>query len=100
MAEFWTTTPRLFALRVEAKRRVFEREHNGRAWLAFHIAYLPLQKRAVPLADLMISAKAGSQPKGWQSTAEIETTMRRWRFAMTAPRPNLTRRTPPRGAPS
>lgn len=76
---------------VEAKRVVFEREHNGRAWLAFHIAHLPHQKRPVPLADLMIGSKPGNQPKGWQSTAEIETTMRRWRFAMTAPRPTARR---------
>lgn len=69
---------------VEAKRRVFEREHNARAWLAFHIAYLPHQKRPVPLADLMIKPRRepSGGSKGWQSTAEIETVMRRWRFAM------------------
>ena len=70
---------------VEAKRSVFEREHNGRAWLAFHIAHLPHQKRPIPLADLMITRrKQGDPPKGRQRTAEIETTMRRWRFAIAA----------------
>ncbi len=72
---------------VEAKRKVFEREHNGRAWLAFHIAHLPNQKRRITLADLMIKPRSETdQPKGWQSTLEIETTMRRWAFAMAAPR--------------
>lgn len=73
---------------VDARRVVFEREHNGRAWLAFHIAHLPHQRRPIPLADLMIThRKEGDPPKGWQSTAEIETVMRRWQFAMAAHRP-------------
>lgn len=71
---------------VDAKRVVFEREHNGRAWLAFYIAHLPHQKRPIPLADLMIKPKAErDQPKLPMATAEIETVMRRWRFATVAP---------------
>ena len=80
---------------VEAKRVVWEREHNGRAWLAFHVAHLPHQKRPIKLADLMIIRRQETDPpKGWQSTAEIETMMRRWRFAMVTPRA-----TPPPPAP-
>lgn len=70
---------------VEAKQRVFEREHNGRAWLAFHIAHLPHQKNPISLSKLMITPTETGEPgKPVQSWVEIETTMRQWRFAMVA----------------
>lgn len=67
---------------VEARSRAFAREHNGRAWLAFHITHLPHQKRPVSLSDLMIRTDAAPAARGQQSGEEIQTMMLRWRFAM------------------
>lgn len=38
-------------------------EHDGRAWLAWHVAALPYVKPFPPLADLMSSAAAKPSPK-------------------------------------
>lgn len=73
----------------QAKRRVFEREHNGRAWLAFHITHLPHQKPPKRLADLMIKRPEADQPRAEQSLAEMQTVMRHWAFAMAAAAPAL-----------
>lgn len=70
---------------VDARRKAFEREHNGRAWLAFHIAHLPNQKRPIPLSDLLITREPKGAQAGIMSGAEIETVMRRWRFVMARP---------------
>lgn len=36
------------------KQMQFTREHNDRAWHAWHVAYLPNTKRRVPLQKLLI----------------------------------------------
>jgi hypothetical protein len=41
------------------------REHNNRAWLAWHIAVLPNQKRTPPLKSLMIPERT-NRVQTWQ----------------------------------
>lgn len=42
-----------------------DREHRERAWLAYHVAYLPDAKRRPSLDDL-IGGKMKIKPKPWQ----------------------------------
>ena len=44
------------------------REHKERAWLAYHTAYLPLQKKAVKLEDLSGATKAKPRKKTWRNS--------------------------------
>lgn len=40
-------------------------EHNGRAWLAWHVAHLPGNEK-VRLRDLLIADKPAAKAAGWQ----------------------------------
>lgn len=50
---FWRKTPRQIVRTLQAKGEQFKREHNERAWLAWHIAALPRAKKFPKLEDLM-----------------------------------------------
>lgn len=79
-AAFWRLTPRLLGLALQGRRRAAKAEHAGRAWLAYHAAYLPNAKERPKLSDLM-----GLKPDltaGRQTLAEMEVAMRKWRFVM------------------
>jgi hypothetical protein len=41
------------------------REHKERAWLSYHIAYLPMQKKAVKFDDLTGETKTKRRSKSW-----------------------------------
>jgi len=45
-------------LMFDAVRERREREHNERAWLAWHIAALQRQKKLKPLKDLLIKPRS------------------------------------------
>lgn len=79
---FWRQTPKLFDLAVKGKLRAAETEYSGRAWLAWHIAALPLMKCFPKLSDLQKRPARGERPT--QSPAEIRTVMRQWRVTMAA----------------
>lgn len=54
------------------------REHEGRAWLAWHVAALPKMKKFPKLSDLL-----GNAPKRRAQTAgEIEAALRSWHNSM------------------
>lgn len=62
---FWKITPRLYLTEMRGAAARLDREHNERAWAAWHAAYLPMAKRSVPLSDLLV----GKKPKpvmSWQ----------------------------------
>lgn len=84
---------------MRAWTRAHARDHNARAWLAFHIAVIPHQKRPVRLQDLMIKPDGTASRQGHQSLAEMDTVMRQWRVAMAfheaatpAPKPKKPKR--------
>jgi hypothetical protein len=52
-----------------AARRRLEAEHNGRVWLAYHIAVLSRQKRIPSLQSLMIPTRR--EPQTWQEQMAI-----------------------------
>jgi hypothetical protein len=54
---FWDQTLETLSLCLEGKQAQFEREHNERAWLAWHAAALPLQKQFPKLESLMHKQK-------------------------------------------
>lgn len=55
--DFWRQTPRVVGLAIQGRVRAFEREQQGRAWLAWHTAALPNMKRFPRLTDLLGPAK-------------------------------------------
>lgn len=50
---FWTKTPRYVSLIFEGKAAQFRREHNERAWLAWHTAGLPRMKKFPDLKKML-----------------------------------------------
>lgn len=48
-SDFWTQTPRLFAVTIDAKQRG---DRSARAWLAWHTAVIPLMKTIPTLTEL------------------------------------------------
>jgi Uri superfamily endonuclease len=59
-----------------------EREHNERAWLAWHIAYLPRTKKPVKLKDLL----TGKREKRQQTVEEQVSIAMRWTAALSSRR--------------
>lgn len=64
-AAFWRLTPRLYVAHMDGAAARLNREHKERAWLAYHVAYLPMQKKAVKFEDLAGETKAKSRSKTW-----------------------------------
>lgn len=69
-AEFWDSTPRIIVLTFKAHDLRLQREHNDRAWLAWHIAVLPHMKPIPKLDELLI------KPRVQQTTEQMRETMR------------------------
>ncbi|WP_196302184.1 hypothetical protein, partial [Streptococcus pneumoniae] len=67
---FWMQTPIEYRLRLDGVSKRFEREHQGRVWLAWHIAALPKIKTFPALDKLM-----GVKPRR-QTQEEIERNLR------------------------
>ncbi|WP_441280504.1 hypothetical protein [Tardiphaga sp. 862_B3_N1_1] len=51
--EFWRKTPRQTARIFKGKAAQLRREHNERAWLAWHTAVIPRQKKIPELKKLL-----------------------------------------------
>lgn len=72
--DFWTVTPRQIQNVFDGHSKRLTREHNGRAWQAWHSAYLGAYPPAKPkdfqpLAKLQISDKPKKhEPQDWQRT--------------------------------
>jgi hypothetical protein len=62
---FWRSTPRQIEASFKASERRLAREHNERAWLAWHGAALGRSKKMPPLRDLLARTR-GAERKGWQ----------------------------------
>jgi hypothetical protein len=63
-AQFWRLTPRLARITVEARLRGLEREHNERAWAAWHIAALQrCRPRDFPKLERMLQRRP-VRPRG------------------------------------
>ena len=60
-AEFWESTPRLVELAFDAASQLQDREHNDRAWLAWHIAVLTRTKKLQKLDDLLVKVGGGKR---------------------------------------
>lgn len=67
---FWRKTPREVSLIVEGRSRFLEREHNDRAWLAWHIAALSRIKR-MPKLDRMMLRPTKEKPQTWEQQLQI-----------------------------
>ena len=51
---FWPSTPRYIALVIDGKAAQLRREHNERAWLAWHFAALSRAKKMPEARRLMV----------------------------------------------
>jgi hypothetical protein len=52
---FWDITTREANLRIEAVAKRWEREHNGRVWLAWHTAALQRTKRLPDIRKMFLN---------------------------------------------
>lgn len=50
---FWELSPRIYLAHMRGARMRQEEEHRGRAWLAWHAAYLGRSKKPVKLESLL-----------------------------------------------
>lgn len=50
--DFWRKTPRQIQLHFDGRALALKREHNERAWLAYHVAVLSRIKQIPPLHTL------------------------------------------------
>lgn len=69
-SQFWQLTPRLVFLTIEAAARRLEREHNDRAWLAWHVAALTRVKKMPKLQSLTVKRRR-RRPQTWQEQLAI-----------------------------
>jgi hypothetical protein len=79
---FWEQTPRTLQLVIKGRQRAVANEFAGRAWLAWHAAYLPNFKKRPDLREFMGLDKkieAVAKPSG---AAGIALSMRKWAVAM------------------
>lgn len=60
---FWKLTPREIARETLSHIRLLEREHDERAWLAWHIAALPRERKFPRLKQLMSQRKKPKKPQ-------------------------------------
>ncbi|WP_051057052.1 hypothetical protein [Bradyrhizobium yuanmingense] len=59
---FWSKTPRQVSLIFAGKQAQFTREHNERAWLAYHTAALPRMKKFPKLRTLLARDRKPQSP--------------------------------------
>ena len=68
---------------MEAAAKRFEREHNGRVWLAWHIAALMRVKKLPDIKQMML--QRSSRPRQtWQQQLAIVTKWAEWHNAALA----------------
>jgi hypothetical protein len=66
---FWDQTFRTLTIAMHGKLRAARRDHNQRAWLAWHIAALQRTKKLPKLASLF--AKEKPRQQSWQEQQMI-----------------------------
>jgi hypothetical protein len=76
---FWDQTIRTLSIAMYGKIRAARREHNQRAWLAWHIAALQRSKKLPKLKSMLAREKPRIQ--SWQEQASI---MQQWATAHNA----------------
>lgn len=74
-------TPRQIAREFKSASKRIEQQHNDRAWLAWHIAVLPRQKKIPKLETMLAGHKKTRRKQSWEEQqavmAQWEVTMRR-----------------------
>lgn len=79
---FWSLTLRVIGVILDASVSRMHKEHNDRAWLAWHIEALARQKKLPKLKSLLIDA-AAAKPKRRQTVEEQIAIAHRWTAALT-----------------
>lgn len=76
-SDFWSQTMRLYVITMKAKGRAADAAQYNRAWLAWHIAAIPLMAKFPTLAEL-----TGVRPQiKKQTPAEARAMFAAWREA-------------------
>lgn len=73
---FWDQTIRTMSIAMNGKLRAARREHNQRAWLAWHVAALQRAKKLPTLKSML--ARDRPRPQSWQQQSTI---MQSWAVA-------------------
>jgi hypothetical protein len=58
------------SLMLEGRAAAIERDHNDRAWLAWHVAALSRQKRLAPLRSLLSDRMHPRKVQDWRTQLE------------------------------
>lgn len=75
---YWDSTPREVFAYLEGARIRLKREQEERAWLAWHIAALPLSKKFPKLEDMLGRKRRRKSPE------QMEAELRGWLAASTS----------------
>ena len=70
-ALFWQCTPKQLALHFESIGLKAQREHNARAWLAWHVAALTRAKKFPRLDTLLAKTKTAPRRQTWEEQMVI-----------------------------
>jgi hypothetical protein len=74
-SHFWRLTLREIAVILDGAASRLKREHNDRAWMAWHIAALSRQKKMAALSELTF---APEKVKRQMTPQELEAVTRSW----------------------
>jgi hypothetical protein len=80
-SHFWRLTLREIGVILDGAAGRLRREHNDRAWLAWHVEALSRQKKLPKLKDLTFDAPR--KPKRRQTVEEQIAIAHRWTAALT-----------------
>jgi hypothetical protein len=68
---FWASTPRQLQMHFDAAVQRARREHQGRAWLAWHVAALYRAKTLPKPESLMGTERKRRAPQPWQEQRNV-----------------------------
>jgi uncharacterized phage protein (TIGR02216 family) len=78
---FWRLTPKQLQLAIKGALKALERDHHGRAWLAWHVGVLSQPLKKFPKLEDLIGPPKPVKP---QSPDEIMANIDRWGIVMDA----------------
>lgn len=65
--QFWGLTLRIYLLHMRGAADRLDREHRGRAWQAWHTAYLPDAKQRPTLAQMITGEPIKQPDRDWEA---------------------------------
>jgi len=83
--QFWDVSPREASAIIKGAAGRLRREHNNRAWLAWHIAGLDRTKKLPKLESMLVKDGAAKAPQSWEHQLMIA---RMWHSRLQGKKPD------------